>query len=188
MRISRRRSLVWGFLLSAVIAGSGSLAGPVSASEFRFSPGAWLDLASRMDPFVPFLDDAARAAAGENALNYSGKLTVLLVGSDWRPNSGERLDTIMVVSIDSSKNIKAVSIPRDSARIPIAPSLGGGTYHGKINGMFKYFKNQAGGSRSGGLDRFKTNIEYLLGINIDYLAYVRFSGLTPWSIGSITSP
>ena len=39
--------------------------------------------------------------------------------------------------------------------------------------MFKYFKNQAGGSRSGGLDRFKTNIEYLLGINIDYLAYVR---------------
>ena len=122
---------------------------------------------------MPFLEDAARIAAGPNALTYNGKLTVLLLGSDWRPSSGERLDTIMVMSIDSAKHIKAVSIPRDSARIPLYT---GGTYNGKINGMFKYFKNQAGGSRDGGLDRFRQEVQYLLGIKIDYLAYVRFSG------------
>ena len=167
--------------------GVGQLAGPVSASEFRFSPGAWLDLASRMDPFVPFLDDAARAAAGENALNYSGKLTVLLVGSDWRPNSGERLDTIMVMSIDSSKNIKAVSIPRDSARIPIAPSLGGGNYHGKINGMFKYFKNQPvdhAAAASIGSRRTSSTCWASTSITSPTSA----SAATPWSIASITSP
>ena len=173
MRISRRRGLLSALTLATVMAGTGSLAGPVSASEFHFQPGPWLNLAGSAATYVPFLEDAARIAAGPNALSYNGKLTVLLLGSDWRSNSGERLDTIMVMSIDSAKHIKAVSIPRDSARIPIYT---GGTYNGKINGMFKYFKTQAGGSRDGGLDRFRQEVQYLLGIKIDYLAYVRFSG------------
>jgi len=160
-------------MLSAIITGAGSMAGPVSAAPFKFNAGAWLDVAGAVDDVFPFINSASRVIAGPNALSYNGKLTVLLLGSDWRPNSGERLDTIMVMSIDSSKRIKAVSIPRDSARIPIYT---GGTYNGKINGMFKYFKAQAGGSRNGGLDRFRLEVEYLLGINIDYLAYVRFSG------------
>jgi len=173
MRISRRSGLLSALTLATVMAGSGSLAGPVSASEFHFQPGPWLNLAGSAATYVPFLEDAARIAAGSNALTYNGKLTVLLLGSDYRPNSGERLDTIMVMSIDSAKHIKAVSIPRDSARIPLYT---GGTYNGKINGMFKYFKNQAGGSRNGGLDRFRLEVQFLLGIKIDYLAYVRFSG------------
>jgi anionic cell wall polymer biosynthesis LytR-Cps2A-Psr (LCP) family protein len=160
-------------MLSAIITGAGSMAGPVSAAPFRFSLGPWLDMAGEFDSVFPILEPAARIAAGSNALSYNGKLTVLLLGSDWRPGNGERLDTIMVMSIDSAKNIKAVSIPRDSARIPLYT---GGTYNGKINGMFKYFKSQAGGSRNGGLDRFRLEVQYLLGIKIDYLAYVRFGG------------
>jgi anionic cell wall polymer biosynthesis LytR-Cps2A-Psr (LCP) family protein len=160
-------------MLSAVVTGAGSMAGPVSAAPFRFSLGPWMQLAGSVDQVFPILEPASRMLAGANALSYNGKLTVLLLGSDWRRRSGERLDTIMVMSIDSAKNIKAVSIPRDSARIPIYT---GGTYKSKINGMLKYFKKQAGGSRSGGLDRFRREVEYLLGIKIDYLAYVRFEG------------
>lgn len=173
MRISRRRGLLSALTLATIMAGSGSLAGPVSASEFHFQPGPWLNLAGSAAMYVPYLEDAARIAAGPNALTYNGKLTVLLLGSDYRPHSGERLDTIMVMSIDSAKHIKAVSIPRDSARIPLYT---GGTYNSKINGMFKYFKNKAGGSRNGGLDRFRLEVQFLLGIKIDYVAYVRFSG------------
>lgn len=170
------RSYITAVALALVMAGSGSLAGPVSAAEFRFNAGAWLDLAAGAARFMPALGRVAEVVTGSQ-LSYNGKLTVLLLGSDWRSNSsGERLDTIMVMSIDSNKRIKAVSIPRDSARIPIAPSLGGGTYNGKINGMIQFFKSQAGGSRNGGLLRFQTQVEYLLGINIDYLAYVRFGG------------
>jgi anionic cell wall polymer biosynthesis LytR-Cps2A-Psr (LCP) family protein len=159
-----------------VITGSGSLAGPVSANEFQFRAGPWVDLALGASKFIPALGPIAEAVS-RSQLNYSGKLTVLLLGSDWRSNSsGERLDTIMVMSIDANKRIKAVSIPRDSARIPIAPSLGGGTYNGKINGMIQFFKNQAGGNRNAGLARFQTQVAFLLGIKIDYLAYVRFDG------------
>jgi len=152
------------------------MAGPVSAAPFQLNLNTWMNAASSLDSLFPFINTASRIIAGPNALTYNGKLTVLLLGSDWRARSGERLDTIMVMSIDSSKHIKAVSIPRDSARIPIAPSLGGGTYGGKINGMFKYFKSQSAGSRAGGLDKFRREVEYLLDIKIDYLAYVRFEG------------
>lgn len=176
MNIRRRRGWLSAVLLATVITGSGSLVGPVSANEFQFRAGPWLDLAVSATKFIPALGQVAEVVSGSQ-LTYSGKLTILLVGSDWRSNStGERLDTIMVVSIDSAKRIKAVSIPRDSARIPIAPSLGGGTYSGKINGMIQLFKKQAGGNRNAGLGRFKTEVEYLLDIKIDYLAYVRFGG------------
>ena len=172
MSIRRRRSWLSALALAAIMAGTGSLAGPVSAAEFQFRARPWMRLASQAEQFLPFMEDAARIAAGSNALTYNGKLTVLLLGSDWRQSSGERLDTIMVVSIDTAKNIKAISIPRDSARIPLYT---GGTYHGKINGMFKYFKNLAG-TRNGALDRFRLEVAYLIGAKIDYVAFVRFGG------------
>jgi len=163
--------------LATVITGSGSLAGPVSANEFRFNAGPWLDLATSVDEFIPYIDQTSQAVLGPSQLNYSGKLTVLLVGSDHREGSGERLDTILIMSINpSNKVITAASIPRDTARIPIPPEYGGGTYKGKINGMFKFFKNQVGGERGLALKRFERMVEYVLQINIDYTAYMRFGG------------
>jgi anionic cell wall polymer biosynthesis LytR-Cps2A-Psr (LCP) family protein len=177
---TRRHSRVFMFAiaLAAVMAGSGSLAGPVSAARFRFEPAPWLDLAMTVNRYFPGLGQAAQAAIGPTALTYSGKLTVLLVGSDWRDNhnTGERIDSIMVVSINpSSKQISAVSIPRDTARIPLPPALGGGTFHGKINTMFKYFKKQTG-SRDVALERFRQAVAYTLDIKIDYVGYLRFEG------------
>lgn len=177
MNIRRRRGWLSAVLLATVITGSGSLAGPVSANEFRFNAGPWLDLAAGAEDFIPFIDETARAVLGPSQLSYSGKLTVLLVGSDHRANSGERLDSILIMSINpSNKVITGASIPRDTARIPIPPEYGGGTYKGKINGMFKFFKNQVGGNRGLALKRFERMVEYVLQINIDYTAYTRFEG------------
>lgn len=128
--------------------------------------------------YFPAIGEALQAVSGRSQLTYSGRYTVLLVGSDWRDshNNGERLDSIMVVSINPSNHqISAVSIPRDTARIPIPPSLGGGTYNGKINGMYKYFKKQTG-NRETALTRFRQTVEFVLGIKIDDLAFLRFDG------------
>jgi anionic cell wall polymer biosynthesis LytR-Cps2A-Psr (LCP) family protein len=177
MSIRRSRAGLSALLLTLVMAGSGSLAGPVSAADFKFNPGAWLNAAMAANAYFPAIGEALQAISGPSQLSYNGKLTVLLVGSDWRDgnNNGERLDSIMVVSVDASHHISAVSIPRDTARIPIPPALGGGIYNGKINGMFKYFKKQTG-SQSTALDRFKQTVEYVLNINIDYVAFLRFEG------------
>ncbi len=179
MRIDRKRRWLPAVALAAVLTGSGSLAGPVSAAEFKFNPGAWLDLYSKLKDYVPAVGDIAQSVAGPSQLSYSGKFTVLLVGSDWRPNSGERLDTILIMSVNPQTNpntITAASIPRDMARIPIPSEYGGGTYKGKINGMFKFFKKQSGGNRNIALNKFKHTIEHLLDIKIDGVAYLRFSG------------
>ena len=177
MSARRMRGYVSAAVLATVMAGSGSLAGPVSAAEFRFNPSPWLDLAMSATSYFPVIGHAAQAVSGPSQLSYSGKLTVLLVGSDSRDNGGGRLDTIMVMAINpSNKQITAASIPRDSARIPIPPEFGGGTYNGKINGMFSFFKNQTGGNRAVALKRFERMVEYVLQINIDYTAYIQFDG------------
>jgi len=161
-------------LLALLVCGSGSMAGPVSAAKFEFNSRPWLNLALETTKYIPGLPEVAQYVAGPSSLNYSGNLTFLLVGSDWRQNRGERLDSILVMTITGSKQIRAVSIPRDSGRIPIAPSLGGGTYNGKINGMYQYFKN--GQSRAVAMDKMVRQVEFLLGINIDYWGFVRFAG------------
>ena len=179
MSIRRRRGWLSAIVLSLVMTGTGSLAGPVSAAEFRFSAGAWIDAAMSANSFMPAIGQLAQVVAGPSQVSYSGKLTVLLVGSDFRPGggNGERLDSIMVVSINpATDRIHAASIPRDTARIPLPPSLGGGVYSGKINGMFKTFKKQLGGNRNAALERFKLVIEHTLASNIDYVGYLRFTG------------
>ncbi len=69
-------------------------------------------------------------------LGKDGRLTVLLIGSDWRPDSGgERLDVLMVATIDPVTGEAAVvSIPRDMSGIPLA---GGGNSGGmRVNSIY----------------------------------------------------
>ena len=106
-----------------------------------------------------------------------GRLTVLLLASDSRGTGISRTDSMMIASIDDNKVITTASIPRDTARIPLPASLGGGTYKGKINGMVKSFIN-AGSSRDVALDKFETVIENLLQIQIDYRVVLWFGGMT----------
>lgn len=111
MSIRRRRGWLSAVALATVLTGSGSLAGPVSAAQFRFNPGPWTDLAMTANAYFPQIGQAAQALAGPSQLSYSGKLTVLLVGSDHRDGggNGERFDTIMVMAINPSNFRRARS-------------------------------------------------------------------------------
>lgn len=112
-------------------------------------------------------------------LGKDGRLTVLLAGSDWRPDiRGERLDVVMVATIDPRSGKAAlVSIPRDTAGIPLA---GGGNSGGmRVNSLYflRYRKPDlphAAVDRKA-MRRFSNDIATFLGTEIDYWAMTRFA-------------
>lgn len=112
-------------------------------------------------------------------LGKDGRLTVLLIGSDWRPKSGgERLDVVMVATIDPTTGEAAVvSIPRDMGGIPFA---GGGSSGGmRVNSIYyiRYRNSSLGHSKIDrkGIGRFSKDIGAFLGTEIDYWAMTRFA-------------
>ncbi len=176
---SARRLRAVVFALALLMTGSGALAGPVSAAHFKFNPLPWLNLASDMLANVPGGSAMVQQLVGPTSLSYGtdGRLTVLLVGSDYRARlagTGERTDTIMVVTINpNTHQVAAVSLPRDVGRVPIGP---GQTFKGKINGLFKSYK-RAYGTREAALEHLRQAISYALNVQIDYVAYIRFTGV-----------
>ena len=178
-RFSRGSLLV--LAMSVLMTGAGALAGPVvAASSVHFSPLPFLRLADGIFGDQAVLN-AVEAMTGQAQVSpgTDGRVTVLMVGSDHRDGklNGERTDTMLVMSLNPNDHtISAVSMPRDTARVPLAPSLGGGTFTPKMNGMLKQFKKQSGGDRAAGMEKLRKEFEFLLGIQIDYVAYIRFDG------------
>ena len=161
-------------LLAFIIAGPGGLAGPVSTAAFNFSPWPWVDLIGNV--IQPIAAALNTIAPGQINKGTDGRLTVLLVGSDWRPRlagTGERTDSMMIVTIDDQKQISAVSLPRDVGNFPIGPNE---TFPAKVNGLFKYFK-ETYGTRELALEHMRLAFQYAFGIEIDYVAYIRFTGV-----------
>jgi len=112
-------------------------------------------------------------------LGKDGRLTVLLIGSDWRKNSGgERFDVVMVATIDPKTGQAAVvSIPRDMAGIPLA----GGSNSGgmRVNSIY-YLRYRDPSLGHAAVDRkavkrFGKDIGAFLGTEIDYWALTRFA-------------
>src|ERR1700730_6982117 len=70
-------------------------------------------------------------------LGTDGRLTILLLGSDYRPaHPGNRTDAIMVVSVDPvSGAAAAFSIPRDAVEFPLP---GGGRFNEKVNALYQH--------------------------------------------------
>jgi anionic cell wall polymer biosynthesis LytR-Cps2A-Psr (LCP) family protein len=101
------------------------------------------------------------------------RLTVLAMGSDSRGTGLSRMDAILILSIKGN-SISMASIPRDTARFP---KRGGGVWSGKVNGIVRQYVN-AGYSAQAALNEFEKDVEYVLGITIDYNAVVWFNGLT----------
>jgi LCP family protein required for cell wall assembly len=103
-----------------------------------------------------------------------GRLTILLLGSDYRPaHPGNRTDVLMIVSIDSVSGATAVvSIPRDTSRFPLP---GGGTYAAKVNGLYQSYIAKAGIKRAGTM--IKRTIGQALGVPIDAYAFIGFEGV-----------
>ena len=112
-------------------------------------------------------------------LGKDGRLTVMLVGSDWRPDAGgERLDVVMVATIDPKTGKAAVvSIPRDMVGIPLA---GGGNSGGmRVNSIYylRYRDSSLGHQAIDrkAMKRFSKDIATFLGTEIDYWAMTRFA-------------
>lgn len=126
-----------------------------------------------------------QASLAANPVSYGadGRLTLLVLGSDWRANlPGERLDAIMVITIDPvTKRVAAASIPRDSVYIPRAAANGGGTSGvNRINSLYSVYYRRSNLKHSGvdvpALKRFKADVATALATEIDYVAMVRFDG------------
>ena len=82
------------------------------------------------------------------------------------------MDSIIFMTIDNSNRISAISLPRDVGNVPIGP---GEVFKAKINGLFKHYK-QIYGSRNVALDKVRQAFQYAFQIQIDYVAFVRFTG------------
>jgi LCP family protein required for cell wall assembly len=99
-------------------------------------------------------------------------LTVLLLGSDYRPaHPGNRTDAIMVVSLDpTTRRAAAFSIPRDTSNFPMG---NGQRFGAKINGLYQHFQSATGnGGRA-----MENAVSKAFGIEIDGYVLIGFSGV-----------
>ena len=104
-------------------------------------------------------------------LGADGRLTVLLLGSDYRPaHPGNRTDAILVVSVDPSSGAAAAfSIPRDTVEFPLPQK---GAYGPKVNGLYQYLQSTTGhGGRA-----MKAAIARAYGLEVDNYVFIGFEG------------
>jgi LCP family protein required for cell wall assembly len=105
-------------------------------------------------------------------LGTDGRLTVLLLGSDYRPaHPGNRTDAIIVVSIDPTTGVAAgFSVPRDTSGFPLAK---GARYGPKINALYAHLQSRTG---NGGL-AMRNAFASAFNIEIDGYVFIGFSGV-----------
>ena len=108
-------------------------------------------------------------------LGSDGRLTVLILGSDYREGIiGARTDAIIVATINPvSGKVAMVSLPRDTVNVPIAP---GKAYPGRINSLFWEYERKLGKAKPA-LKRVKKELAYAFDTEIDYYAMIEFDGL-----------
>src|SRR5262252_10659699 len=93
-------------LVALTVGGPGGLAGPVSTAAFNFVPAPWIELIDNI--FGPLGAILHQVTPGSIDTGEDGRLTVLVVGSDWRERllgTGERTDAMMILSVDDQKHI-----------------------------------------------------------------------------------
>ena len=95
------------------------------------------------------------------AIKPEGQINVLLLGSDWRANSGYRTDVIMLISIyTKEEKVSIVSFPRDLwVTIP-------GVSEQRINTAQAY----------GGFPLTQKTFEYNFGVSLDHYMMTNFNG------------
>ncbi len=105
------------------------------------------------------------------AVDYDGPdvVTFLLIGSDKRPGSSYRTDTMVIVILrPRDDQVSLISIPRDLwVYIP-------GWEMQRINTAYQH--GEITGYAGGGPQLLKDTIEYNLGLHIDHTAMVEFDG------------
>ncbi len=119
--------------------------------------------------------------AGPVSYGRDGRLTVLVLGSDWRPNlGGERTDVILVVTIDpQTGRMATASIPRDTVYFPRANAGTSGQL--RVNGLYEVYRSTSLAHDKvdpKALKRFTADVAAALKIEIDYYALIRFDGFS----------
>ena len=107
-------------------------------------------------------------------LGTDGRLTVLLLGSDYRPaHPGNRTDVIMVVSLDPKTGaLAAASIPRDTTNFPTSSRA---TYRAKVNGLYQSLIGQMGQTKAA--REMKRIVGDAIGVEVDSYAVIGFGGV-----------
>jgi polyisoprenyl-teichoic acid--peptidoglycan teichoic acid transferase len=169
MRI-RLSTLVFLFLLIVFVAGCGKVPGapPVAVPTTLFLVTAAPDSTPTLTPFQP--GDSQPLAtpipvdpASQTGLipQPAGQVSVLLLGSDQRPNAGDfRTDVIDLVTFRADHSVSIVSFPRDLyVYLP-------GLNSQRINAAMEF----------GGFDLVKSTFEYNFGISPQHFILTNFSG------------
>lgn len=178
-RVRVRVVLVAALALAITGTGSLPLAAAASGGALVRRTVALLDVGlGYFTPIAPLL----RELEGSQAISRGkdGRLTILLLGSDYRPGGGgDRTDTIMVVTINpKNKEAAALSIPRDTGNVPLP---NGTIFKPKINGLLKAYRKATGltaeASMTKALPQLTAAIAHILKIEIDYYALIRFDGV-----------
>lgn len=106
----------------------------------------------------------------------NARVTVLFVGVDSGPGRDHALtDTLIVASFDrQTDEITMVSVPRDTARIPM---YDGGVYNDRINSLLSYARRNPDRFPQGPIDALVREMEFLIGVPIDYYAVTDMAGL-----------
>jgi LCP family protein required for cell wall assembly len=125
--------------------------------------------------FVLFIILAAKAVIwgvqfirGSTLNSSDGRTNILILGIGGGTHEGADLtDTIMVLSLDSSKkSVALISIPRD---------IWSDTLKDKVNSAYHYGEMK---QKGGGLLLSKVIMEDVIGMPIDYAVVIDFSGFT----------
>jgi len=139
--------------------------------------------AASPDPSLP--PPASGGAAAARSLvpwNGTGRLNILLIGTDKRPAENTwNTDTLIVASIDpASRQVAMFSLPRDTVGVPLPPiparSVFGPTWNRKINALFGQARARPDLFPGGGYEGLKETLGYLYGIPINYFVEVDFGG------------
>jgi LCP family protein required for cell wall assembly len=105
-------------------------------------------------------------------LGSDGRLTLLMLGTDYRPSHpGNRTDAMMVVSIDPTTGQSAAfSVPRDIVDFPLPKS---GRYGAKVNGLYQYLEAKMGDGAKG----MKQAVARAFDIEVDSYVLIGFTGV-----------
>lgn len=124
------------------------------------------------DPFAtPSPTPTPAPPQADPILGTDGRLTVLLLGSDYRPaHPGNRTDALIVVSVDPVTGAAAAfSIPRDTIDFPLPD---GSVYRAKVNGLYQdlHAKTRDGGGA------MKAVVSAAYGLEVDSYVFIGFAG------------
>ncbi|MGO9207501.1 MAG: LCP family protein, partial [Candidatus Limnocylindrales bacterium] len=174
--------------LTAITSSASAPGVPTASARPTGTPGVSAGASSTASS-APAASAAASAPPAPSVVpwNGTGRLNVLIVGTDQRPpDPTGNTDTMIVASIDpTSGAIAMFSVPRDTVGVPLPPTWPaaarwGGIYPLKINSLWTYAASNPGlfpfPDTTVSADALKGALGQLMGIPVRYYVEVNFAG------------